>query len=347
MAGKGPGSWNATAGVVDLRSDTVTRPVPAMRRAMAEAEVGGFGDDPTVARLVAVASERLGFEGALFVPSGTMANQVAIRSLTRPGERALVEAFAHVRVYEAGAPAVISGLLLEAIPAARGILDPADVERAIPPEDVHLAPASLICVENTSNRGGGTVYPLATLRELVALARRRGLAIHLDGARIFNASVASGVPVDQIARGFDTVSFCLSKGLGAPVGSLLCGSRDVLRLARRVRKMLGGGMRQSGILAAAGLYALEHHVQRLAEDHARARRLWEALAEAGFQAQEPETNMVYVQLEGAERASEDLQDRGILVSALARDRLRLVTHLDVDDAGLERAILAFREIAPG
>ncbi len=333
---------------VDLRSDTVTRPTPAMKRAMVEAPLGDdvFGDDPTVNSLERVAAERLGKQAALFVPSGTMANQVAVRCHTRPGDLAIMAEASHVYRYEAGAPAVISGVLVRLLPTERGILEPSAVDAAIPSDDVHFAPASLLCVENTSNRGGGSVYPLERLDALGGLARRRGLASHLDGARLFNAQVASGVRAARLAREFDTVSFCLSKGLGAPVGSLLCGPASLVSRARRVRKMLGGGMRQAGILAAAGLYALEHNVDRLAEDHARARQLWAGLADAGWQVEgEPETNMVYLRVDDAPALVVQLATVGVRCAAVDRDRIRLVTHLDVDDRTIQRALAAFTSLA--
>ena len=331
---------------IDLRSDTVTRPSPAMRRAMAEAEVGDdvWGDDPSVNRLQRVAAELLGFEAALFVPSGTMGNQIAVRCHTRPGDRIILESQAHIFKYEAGGPAVLSGVIPGFVDAARGIMEPRQVEAAIPPVDDHFAPATLLCVENTSNRGGGSVYPLSTLRALLDLAARRGLATHLDGARIFNAQVALGVPAAEIARGFDSLTFCLSKGLGAPVGSLLCGSAAWIAGARRVRKMLGGGMRQSGILAAAGLYALRHNVARLGDDHRRATRLARGLAASGWRVDEPETNMVYVRAAGAAELVERLSAQGVLVGAVGPDRLRLVTHLDVDDEGIQAVVRVFSRL---
>jgi len=319
-----------------------------MRRAIYEAEVGDdvFGEDPTVNLLQEKAAERLGMEAALFVPSGTMANEIAIRCLTRPGDRVICEALSHIYLYEGAAPSVISGVLLGLVPATRGILNPVDVAAAIPPEDdVHIAPAALVAVENTANRGGGSVYPLQTLDALVVLARERRLKLHMDGARLFNAVVASGIPASRVVRGFDTACFCLSKGLGAPVGSLLCGSKDVIKDALRVRKMLGGGMRQVGILAAAGLYALDHHVDRLADDHRRARRLAQGLSNLGFPSETPETNMVYAQVPHANRTVDRLAAEGILALALSDDRVRMVTHLDVDDAGIERAIHGFERLA--
>jgi len=319
-----------------------------MKRAMVEAPLGDdvFGDDPTVQRLEAVAAERLGKEAAIFVPSGTMANQVAVRCHTSPGDLCIMAEASHVYQYEGGAPAMISGVMIRLLPAERGILDPAAVADAIPPDDVHFAPARLLTVENTSNRGGGSVYPLERLDGLTAVAREHGLASHLDGARVFNASVASGVPVDRIARDFDSVSVCLSKGLGAPVGSVLCGSAPLIRQARRVRKQLGGGMRQAGIIAAAGVHALEFHVERLADDHARARRLWRGLKDAGWQVEPaPETNMVYVRVDDQYGTVDRLAAAGLLCAPVGPGRIRLVTHLDLDDASIERALSIFASIA--
>ncbi len=336
------------AAPIDLRSDTVTRPSVAMKRAMVEAPLGDdvFGDDPTVHRLEAMAAERLGKQAAIFVPSGTMANQVAVRCHTSPGDLLIMAEASHVYQYEGGAPAMISGVLTRLLPAERGILEPAAVADAIPPDDVHFAPARLLCVENTSNRGGGSVYPLERLDALTDLARERDLVSHLDGARLFNAEVASGVPAARLARGFDTVSVCLSKGLGAPVGSLLCGSTELIRRARRVRKQLGGGMRQAGILAAAGIHALEHNVERLVEDHRRARALWRGLAEAGWRVEpEPETNMVYVRVDDQLGTVARLAEAGLLCAPVGPGRVRLVTHLDLDDAAVRGALAAFASIA--
>lgn len=332
---------------VDLRSDTVTRPVPAMREAMMRAELGDdvLGDDPTVQALEALAAERAGTEAALFTTSGTMANQIAIACWTRPGDEVLMEAGAHPFNYEAGGAAAIAGVQIRTAEGERGILSPGAVWPLIRRPDPHHAPATLLCLENTSNRGGGTIYPLETLDALCDGARVRGLRTHLDGARVFNAVVASGEPLDRIARGFDSIAFCLSKGLGAPVGSILAGPADFIERARRVRKMLGGGMRQTGILAAAGIYALEHHVERLAEDHARARRLAEGLRALGLRVDPPETNMVYVEIDDAPGASARLEAEGVRCFATAPRRLRLVLHLDVDDAGVERAIAGFAALS--
>jgi threonine aldolase len=271
-----------------------------------------------------------------------MANQVALRCHTRPGDSILMAEASHIYEYEGGAPAVLSGLLIRLIPAERGILEPAAVAGAIPPHDPHFAPASLLCVENTSNRGGGSVYSPERLDALCAVAREHGLATHMDGARIFNAAVACGQPVARLVQGFDTVSCCLSKGLGAPVGSVLCGPAELIQRARWVRKMLGGGMRQAGILAAAGLHALEFHVERLAEDHARAQWLWEGLAAQGQRVEaRPETNMVYVRVDDPAGTVAGLKERGVLCAMVGPGRVRLVTHLGLDDESIERALEAF------
>ncbi len=332
--------------LVDLRSDTVTRPTPGMREAIARAEVGDdvFGDDPTVRALEERVAGLLGKEAALFVPSGTMANQVAIRLHTAPGDEVVMEAGAHPFNYEAGAAALVSGVQIRPVPGRRGVMDPADVAACFRPADPHFAPVTLVCAEDTANRGGGTVHPLATLDALAEVAREGGAATHLDGARLLNAAVASGIPAARRARAWDTVSLCLSKGLGAPVGSLLAGPAELIARGRRVRKALGGGMRQAGILAAAGLYALDHHVGRLADDHRRARRLAEGLAEAGYAVQAPETNMVYVAVPDAPRLQAEAGARGVRLVAVGPDRVRLVTHLDVDDAGIERAIAVLAEL---
>lgn len=336
---------------VDLRSDTVTQPTPAMRRAIAQAEVGDdvFGDDPTVLRLEARVAGILGKEAALFVPSGTMANQLAVRVHTQPGDEILVEAQAHLYYYEAGAPAALSGVMCRCLPGQRGVFTAADIEAALRPADVHFPPTRLVCVENTHNRGGGKVWPLERLREVVACARRHGLALHLDGARLWNASVASGVPERDYAALFDTVSVCFSKGLGAPVGSALAGPRDLIERARRFRKMFGGGMRQAGILAAGALFALEHHRERLAEDHARARRLAEVLSELPGAAIDPasvETNLVYFRVtrQPAGEVVAALETGGVRLLASGPDTLRAVPNLNVSTADFARALEVFRRV---
>jgi threonine aldolase len=265
---------------IDLRSDTITQPTQAMRAIMAAAPVGDdvFGDDPTVKLLETRVAELLGKEAALFAPSGTMANQLALRALADSGDEILIDANAHIYYYEAGGPAALSGLSTRCLPGIRGIFTAADLQAALRPPDQHFPPSKLVCVENTHNRGGGSIWPITQLREIEAVSRHHGLKLHLDGARLWNASSATGIPELEYAAPFDTVSVCFSKGLGAPVGSALCGPRDIIQRARRFRKMLGGGMRQSGILAAAALHALDHHRARLADDHANARILALGLA---------------------------------------------------------------------
>ncbi len=336
--------------MIDLRSDTVTKPSPAMREAMAQAEVGDdvFGEDPTVNRLQDVAARLLGKDAALFVPSGTMGNQLCVRLHTRPGDEIIVEAGAHVVRYESGAAAGLSGVQTRWLPGTRGILEVDQIEAAIRPPDYHNPPTTLIGLENTHNRGGGTIYPLDTIKAIRKMAVARGIAMHLDGARLFNAVVATGVPAAEYARHFETVTFCLSKGLGAPVGSLICADRERVVKLRRLRKMFGGGMRQAGILAAAGLYALEHNVARLAEDHAHAKRLAEALAGLPGVRITPahvETNIVVFDISETRRTADEvlelLKAEGLLLVPFSTTTLRAVTHLDVsrDQIGQACAIL--------
>jgi threonine aldolase len=324
---------------IDLRSDTVTRPSAAMRAAMAAAEVGDdvYGEDPTVNALQAEAARLTGKEAALLVPSGTMANQAALRALTHHGDLIVASEGAHLVRYESGAAAAISGVQVKTVGRA-GSFDAEDVRACLAPPDHHNPPLSLVAVENTHNAAGGRIFPLAALREVVAVARERGLRLHLDGARIFNAAVATGVPVAEWARDFDTVTFCLSKGLGAPVGSLVCGSAEVVDRVHRVRKMLGGGMRQAGILAAAGLYALAHNVARLADDHANARRLAAGLADLGLTVDPPpETNIVFFSAP-ARKFGLALRARGVLVNEASPGRYRAVTHLDVAGEDVAEAL---------
>jgi len=325
---------------LDLRSDTVTKPTPAMREAMANASVGDdvYGEDPSVNQLQQEAARRLGVETALFVPSGTMANQVALRTLTRPGDVVLAGAGAHLLVYESGAPAALSGLQVQTI-GEGGLFDGSDVRRNLTPDDAHYAVTRVVALENTHNRSGGRVFPLDQAKDVAAAARAAGLSIHLDGARIFNAEVATGTPAREWAQLADTVSFCLSKGLGAPVGSLVCGRRELARPLHRARKLLGGGMRQAGILAAAGLHALAHHVERLAGDHANARRLAAGLLELGLRVDPaPETNMVMFDVDDASALSRSLRERRLLINPIGAGRLRAVTHLDVSTDDIDDAL---------
>ena len=330
------------AAIVDLRSDTVTRPSAGMRQAMAQAEVGDdvFGDDPTVNRLQAHAARLFGFEAALLFPSGTQSNLAALMSHCQRGEEVVLGQEAHSYRYEAGGAAVLGSIQPQAV-ANRpdGTLDLAEVEAAIKPDDPHFARTRLLALENTI---GGRALSRSYLAQAVGLAQRRGLATHLDGARIFNAAVHLGMNVKALCEGFDSVSVCLSKGLGAPAGTLLLGRNDFIQKAKRARKILGGAMRQSGVLAAAGLYALEHNAERLAEDHRNAERLARGLAALGLEV-EQHTNMVFVRVP-AERV-ENLQARlkAAGIAALPGARMRLVTHLDVDATGIERAVSAFAD----
>ena len=333
------------ADVIDLRSDTVTRPGAGMRRAMFDAEVGDdvFGDDPAVNRLQSLLAERLGYEAGLFMPSGTQSNLTALMTHCARGDEYLVGQQAHCYRYEAGGAAVLGSIQPQPLEnEPDGSIAAARIAAAIKPDDPHFARTRLLALENTI---GGKAVSLACCREAATLARTRGLATHLDGARLFNAAVALGADAREVVRGFDTVSVCLSKGLGAPVGSVLLGTRDFIARAQRPRKMLGGAMRQSGVLAAAGLYALEHNVARLAEDHANAQRLADGLrAIDSLSIEGPHTNMVFVTLppDRAQALGHFLSERGILI--LGRSpALRLVTHLDVDAAAIERVIAAFKE----
>ncbi len=337
--------------LVDLRSDTVTRPTAAMRAAIASAEVGDdvYGEDPCVNRLQERVAELAGMEAGLFVASGTMGNQIALCVHLRPGDEVVLEAGAHIRLYEAGGLAANAGAQLWPVAGRQGVLDPAEVEAAFHVDDPHFPRTALIAVEDTSNRGGGSVYPLQTLDALAALGQKHGVPLHMDGARAWNAVAASGVPLARRLRGFASVSLCFSKGLGAPVGSVLCGSRAFIHAADRVRKRLGGGMRQAGVLAAAALYALDHHRERLVEDHARALRLAEALGEIPGVSYSnlSQTNLLYLTVPDGPEWSRRLRAEGVLCNPTGPGQLRLVTHLDVDDAGVAHAIDAFHRVATG
>jgi threonine aldolase len=340
--------------VVDLRSDTFTRPTAAMRAAMAAADVGDdvWGEDPTARALEARAAELLGKPAALFVPSGTMANQIALLLHCRPGDEVIVSRSAHLRLYESGAGAAWAGVQFAEVGGADGRFDVAQMEEWVLPRDRNLPRTRLCALENTHNRGGGRVWPQAQVVEVAARARHHGLALHLDGARIWNAAAASGLPERELAAPFDTVSACFSKGLGAPVGSVIAGSADDVERARRFRKMLGGGMRQVGVLCAAALYALEHHRARLADDHVNARRLAAGLAGVagvGVDPDKVDTNIVIFEVAGVTSAelARRVEASGVRLHAIAPTRLRAVTHLDVDAAGIDRAIAAVRAALAG
>lgn len=341
------------AGFIDLRSDTVTKPTPAMRKAMAEAEVGDdvYGEDPTVNALQEKVANLLGKEAAIFVASGTMANQLAIKAHTHPGDELIMEATSHPYNFEGGAIAAISGVQVYCLQGVRGILDSSQIEAAIRPADHHYAVTRLVCMENTHNRGGGSIYPLKNMQEIFRLAKAKGLSVHLDGARLWNAAVATGVKPKEYAQWADSVSVCISKGLGCPVGSLVAGSREFVDRIHRFRKMVGGGMRQAGILAAAGIYALDHHVDRLQEDHESARRLALGLKEIKGTTVNPdhvETNIIIFGVAGTGMTSPAVRDamknEGVLMNALGNDHIRLVTHLDVTRKDIDKALEAFRKV---
>ena len=337
--------------MIDLRSDTVTKPTPAMREAMASAEVGDdvYSEDPTINQLERDAAEVFGREAAIFVPTGTMGNQIAIRLHTEHGKEVICEARSHVLDWEMAMMAAFSGCLARTVTAERGILTWEQIKPAIGAKIYYRAQTALVCLENTHNMAGGTVTPLAVMEEIWAGAREAGLPVHLDGARVFNAATALGISVAKLTSGFDTVMFCLSKGLGAPVGSMLVGSRKAIEEARVHRKALGGGMRQAGVLAAAGLIALHEMPKRLGEDHANARLLAEAVAAhpdvAEIDLDAVQTNIVIFKLRGkdvhsggdAAAFSASLKQKGVLVSSIGPHAIRFVTHYDVDRSACEKA----------
>src|SRR5690348_5313379 len=340
-------------GVIDLRSDTVTRPTPAMRRAMAEAEVGDdvYGEDPTVNRLEAAAARIFQREAALFVPTGTMGNQIAIKVHTRPGQEVICEERAHILDWEMAMPAFFSGCLIRTLRGEDGILTWSEITIKIPSPSYARAQTGLIELENTHNMAGGTITPPEVTNEICERAHEREIPVHLDGARIFNAAVGLGVSVAEVAGKVDSVMFCLSKGLGAPVGSMLVSSRKFIDQARSVRKALGGGMRQAGVLAAAGLIALEEMPQRLAEDHANARWLASALAQVGGIQISPDkvrTNIVIFDISRTRMDSTEfmrrLREKSVIGSAVNQSIVRLVTHFDVSRSDCEAAVEAIREI---
>lgn len=340
--------------MIDLRSDTVTVPTDGMRKAMARAEVGDdvYGEDPTVNRLQEMAAALLSKRFALFVPSGTMANQLAIRSHTQPGQEVIVESKSHIVRYEQGAAGALAGVQLHWVPGERGIMSSEQVEAAIRPTDPHSISTALICLENTHNAGGGTIYPLATIEKIRALAAKHNIPMHLDGARLMNAVAATTLPPASYAQHFETVSLCLSKGLGAPVGSLLISSdRQLIDRARRFRRMYGGAMRQAGILAAAGIYALEHHVARLTDDHSHAKklaRLLQQIPSVQIAPQHVETNIVIFDVTDQRRTPAEivaaLKEQGVLINPIGGLSYRAVTHLNVSAKQIDEAGAVFMRV---
>lgn len=341
---------------IDLRSDTVTRPTPAMRRAMMDAEVGDdvYGEDPTANRLEQQAAEIAGKQAALFVPSGTMGNTIAVKLLTEHGQEVICDSRAHLLDYELSMVAWFSGCVIRAIPTAEGILSWDQVKRQIKPVNPNSAPTGMVALENTHNMAGGTVYPIETIHEICDGAHERGIKVHMDGARVFNAAEATGMPVREICAPLDTVMFCLSKGLGAPAGSMLAGPANLIAKARLYRKRLGGGMRQVGVLAAAGLIALEDSPRKLAADHANARFLAEGLARIpgiGIDPRKVATNIVVFDVSGAGLApaalSVQLKQHGVLMNAINDRQVRAVTHYDVTREDCAQALAAVeRAVAP-
>jgi threonine aldolase len=340
--------------VVDLRSDTATRPTPAMRAVMAAADVGDdvLGEDPMMNRLQDRIAEILGKEAALFVPSGTMSNQIGVRLHCQPGDEIILEESAHIYGYEQGGVAQLSGCATRTVRGDHGLFGVEDIENLVRPDNCHYARSRLLCLENTSNRGGGRVWPIEQVAELCDWAHGQGLATHLDGARLFNAVVASGIPAQEWCRHFDTVSVCFSKGLGAPVGSAICGPRKLIDKAVRVRKVFGGGMRQAGIIAAGALYALEHNVERLAEDHTNAKVFADGICDVDGITLDPpriETNIVYFLVDPKLGTAMDfaarLRKHGLLVGALGKQQIRAVTHLDVNRDDCDFGAAALRAAA--
>jgi threonine aldolase len=335
--------------VIDLRSDTVTHPTPAMREAMYRAELGDdvFGEDPTVNRLEELAAEKLGKEAAVLLLSGTMGNLVAILAQARPGDEIIVGQHSHIFINEAGGAAALGGVQLFPLPTERGVLDPEAVEGAIRAENIHYPKTRLVCLENTANKDGGAAVPVAAMDAVAEVAHRNGLRMHVDGARIFNAAVALDVPVDRLVAGADTVQFCLSKGLGCAVGSLLVGDAAVIKEARRWRKMIGGGLRQSGIIAAAGIVALEEMTERLAEDHRNARRLAEGLSRLPSISVDPaqvDTNIVMVDVDEGRVDPKSfvkrMAEQGVKIGSPYGPRIRMVTHYQVSEEDVDTAVRA-------
>ncbi len=339
--------------MIDLYSDTMTKPTPAMRQRMAEAEVGDEqkGEDPTVNRLQDIVAELLGKEAAVYLPSGTMCNEISFAVWARTGDEMIIHRDAHPVHFEVGGPAYLARLMVYPLDGPRGLFTAAQVEEAIRPDSPHYPRSRLVEVENTHNMGGGSIWPLAQVQAVCAMAHRYGLVTHLDGARLLNAVVASGVSAKAYAEPFDSAWIDLSKGLGCPVGAVLAGSHEFIKVARRLKHLFGGAMRQAGIIAAAGVYALEHHVARLAEDHEHARRLAQVLAELPGVSLNPadvETNIIIFDVGATGRPAKEIGERlekeGVRVSVMGRTKLRAVTHLDVSRQDVERAIDVFRHV---
>lgn len=337
---------------IDLRSDTVTRPTRPMLDAMMNAKVGDdvFGDDPTINALEEKAAALFGMEAALYCPSGTMTNQIAVKTHTQPGDEVIVEKTNHVYFYEAGGIAFHSGCSVRLIAGDRGRISPQDILDNVNPENVHHASTRLVTIENTANRGGGSFYSLEEMKTLSDTAHSCGLKFHLDGARIFNALVELNVKPVEVGRLFESVSFCLSKGLGCPVGSLLVSNKDFIKRARKYRKIFGGGMRQAGILAAAGIYALDNHVDRLKEDHRRAKKIGEVLSQSDCVEwlMPVDTNIIIFKLKenfSAEEFATKLKEQNILCIPIGKNQIRMVTHLDIDDEMVNRLIDVLMKIS--
>jgi threonine aldolase len=338
---------------IDLRSDTVTKPSKAMRQAIAEAEVGDdvFEDDPTVKKLEEMTAELLGKEKSLFVPSGTMANEVAIKSLTKPGDEVILEEDSHIYNYEVGAPSVLCGVQLHTLKGKRGVLTAQQILDHLRPQDIHIPPITLICLENTHNRAGGTIYPLEEIKKIREATKPLGIKMHLDGARLWNATIATGIPLNEYTRHFDSVSVCLSKGLGAPIGSVISGDSDFIQIVRRNRKMFGGGMRQVGIIAAAGIYAIENNFNRIIEDHRNAKILAQGLSQIPglhLDLESVQTNIVVIDIKesGMEVAEvlEKLKEKNVLAVPFGRNKIRCVTHLNVSRDDIYQALDVFKQV---
>jgi threonine aldolase len=338
---------------IDLRSDTVTKPSPAMREAIFKAEVGDdvFEDDPTVIKLEMIVADLLGKENALFVPSGTMANQICLRTLTHPGDEVILEEGSHIFNYEVGSASALSGLQFYPVKGIRGVITSEQIKERIRPDDIHIPQTKVISLENTHNRAGGTVFPLDEIKRIAGIASEQKIKMHLDGARLWNAVIATGTPLHTWAKPFDSVSVCLSKGLGAPIGSVIAGSGEFIQKARRSRKMLGGGMRQVGIIAAAGIYAIENNFNRLIEDHRNAELLAEKLSEIEglkIDLESVQTNIVVIDIKSTKKSVnqtlKELKDKGVLLVPFGKDKIRAVTHLDLKTEDILKAIEKSKEV---